>query len=484
MFHHVLSAQQGDAYVVPTLLKLRSRDCIDRLIDALQSAIDRHDVLRTAVLWEELPRAAQVVYRRAELPVHELAFDPSRDAAEQYEEWMRNGSQRLDLRRAPLMQLRVAEDPDSGECHALLQLHHIVGDDLSQEIIISEVMARFKGEPPPQSPPRAFRDHVAQALANARARDSEQFFRDKFADVDETTAPFGLLDTQGDGSRIEEAHHELPGALGESIRAHAKRLSVSTAALFHAAWGLVVAGCSGRDDVVFGTVLLGRLQGDVGAQRVLGMFINTLPLRLRMAGVSAKDLVLHTHGELIGLLEHEQAPLSVARRCSSLPGSTPLFSALLNYRHRAVERAVNWDSIPEIEVVAERDLTNYPFTMSVNDSGAAFSLTAHTDRRIDPKRVNGYLQAALHALTHALEHQPEAIALGLSILPPHERHEVIVAFNATQTDGQPRALVHEVFERRAALDAHAVALLYEGQTVYIRRTERGSKSLGPIPASS
>ena len=93
---------------------------------------------------------------------------------------------------------------------------------------------------------------------------------------------------------------------------------MSAATLFHAAWALVVARTSGRDDVVFGSVLLGRLQGSAGAQRVLGMFINTLPLRLRLQDVTAKELVEQTQRELVELLSHEQASLAVAQRCSGI----------------------------------------------------------------------------------------------------------------------------------------------------------------------
>src|SRR5207237_9018718 len=118
---------------------------------------------------------------------------------------------------------------------------------------------------------------VAQALAYARTHDAETFFRGKLGVIEAPTAPFGLLDVHGDGSRIEEACEDIEPVLAQRARAQARRMSVSAATLFHAAWGLVVAHTSGRDDVVFGSVLLGRLGGSAGAQRILGMFINTLP---------------------------------------------------------------------------------------------------------------------------------------------------------------------------------------------------------------
>ena len=90
--------------------------------------IDRHDILRTAVLWEQLPQPVQVVYRQASLPVEEITLEPDRDPIEQLKERMRPERQRLDLRQAPLLRLQVAADPHSAQWYALLQMHHITCD--------------------------------------------------------------------------------------------------------------------------------------------------------------------------------------------------------------------------------------------------------------------------------------------------------------------------------------------------------------------
>ena len=113
--------------------------------------------------------------------------------------------------------------------------------------------------------------------------ENEAYFRKMLGDVQEPTAPFGLLDVQGDGSGIEEAHLLVDEALAGRLRAHARRLRVSAASLCHLAWAQVLARLCGREDVVFGTVRSGRdLQGGEGADRVVGPFINTLPVRIRV----------------------------------------------------------------------------------------------------------------------------------------------------------------------------------------------------------
>ena len=138
---------------------------------------------------------------------------------------------------------------------------------------------------------------------------------------------------------------------------------MSSATLFHAAWGLVIAHTSAREDVVFGTVLLGRMQASGDWQKTLGVFINTLPLRLSLKSVSAKELVERTQRELIELLNHEQASLAEAQRCSGVPASTPLFTALLNYRHSVPDAQDEWAQAPGIRVLATQERTNYPLSL-------------------------------------------------------------------------------------------------------------------------
>ncbi|PBQ08908.1 hypothetical protein CCL08_25710, partial [Pseudomonas congelans] len=147
--------------------------------------------------------------------------------------------------------------------------------------------------------------------------------------------PFGLQDVQGDGRDIEEAALVVDSRMNLRLRAQARREGVSAASLVHLAWAQVLGRVSNRQDVVFGTVLMGRMQAGEGTNWALGMFINTLPLRVDLAGQGVRDGVKATHARLTALLGHEHASLALAQRCSGVAASTPLFSALLNYRHSA-----------------------------------------------------------------------------------------------------------------------------------------------------
>ena len=197
----------------------------------------------------------------------------------------------------------------------------------------AEVEAHLLGQTDRLPAPLPFRNLVAQARLGVGQQEHEAFFRRMLGDVDEPTAAFGLLDVQGDGSEIEEAHLVLEDALARRLRGNARRLGVSTASLCHLAWARVLSKVSGREDVVFGTVLFGRMQGGEGADRVMGLFINTLPVRIHIGEEGAESSARRTHTLLGELLRHEHASLALAQRCSAVPAPAPLISpALLNYR--------------------------------------------------------------------------------------------------------------------------------------------------------
>ena len=461
LFHHILRPDGGDPYVVPILISLSSPQCLNDLTAALQAVIDRHDVLRTAILWDQLPGPVQVVCRRALLPVQDLILDAGQSSLHRL---MRPEQQRLDLRRAPLMRLQVARTAHETQLFAILQLHHLVCDQKSLNNAIAEIRAHLSGHARALPSPFPYRNHIALSLAYSRTENAQDFFARKLGDCHETTAPFGLTDVHGDLSNIEEASLPLGPGMSEKIRVQARRFGVSTATLFHAAFALVIGCTSARDDVVFGSVLLGRLRGGAGIEKALGMFVNTLPLRLRLRGMSAHDLVSHTHRELTELLGHDQGSLAVAQRCSGLIGATPLFSALLNFRHNGSPTTV-LSLAPGITLAEQKSGSNYPLTLNVDDLGGEFRLVAQTDRRADPTRFARYVATAMSSLSEALEELRQTPALSLPILPKSERHEVLEAFNATQAPYPQQKRIHELFESQARSTPQAVAVIYEGDSL-------------------
>ena len=339
LFHHLLS-QEGDPYLLSSVTEFDTRARLEQYLAALQAVIDRHDILRTAVVWEGLREPVQVVWRHAPLPVEEVELDAEAgDAAEQL--WRRFDPRRyrLDVRRAPLLRACIAEDRARGRWLLLMLMHHLTSDHESLEVLQEEIAAHLRGRESELPAPLPFRNYVAQARLGVSREEHERFFRGMLGDVEEPTAPFGLLDVWGEGHGIGEARLPVAGDLGARLRRRARALGVSAASLCHLAWAQVLARLSGRADVVFGTVLFGRMQGGEGADRVMGPFINTLPVRIGVGEEGVEAAVRRTHALLADLLRHEHASLALAQRCSGVAAPAPLFTSLLNYRHSGGDEA-------------------------------------------------------------------------------------------------------------------------------------------------
>jgi len=457
LFHHMMAAT-SDAYVTPLLFRIASAELLDRLASALQKTVDRQDVLRTLVQWQDLQVPVQVVCRRAHLALRWLDLAAGEDPLAHMQALCAPDRQWMDLGQAPLLQLAAVRDTGSEACYVLVQLHHMVDDATSLQLLMQEVLAHLNGGAELLPPSAPYREFVAHALHQASQGGADDYFRARLADVEDPTAPFNLLDVQGDGGSIEEVRTMLAPDLAGAIRRLARERALSPAAVFHAAWALVVAASCGRDDVVFGTVLSGRLQGTLGAERMLGMFINTLPLRVRLAGADANELIARIHEELLGLLRYEQTSLVRAQRCSGVAAGQPLFSAVLNYRH--AEGSGEAGTVPGIELVGGQERTNYPFGLSVDDLGERFGLNVQVDGAVGAQRVLQYVEMALRSLVQAALANNPLEAVQLQLLPHAERQLLLSDFNAGSAAFERDSCIHTLFERRVRAEPDALALVF------------------------
>ncbi|KAF1006889.1 MAG: Tyrocidine synthase 3 [Luteibacter sp.] len=475
LFHHLLQ-RHGDPYLLSTLLSFASRDRLDAFVDALQAVIDRHDVLRTAVLWDGLPEPVQVVWRNARLEI-ETPDLPSDDRVAALKAHTDPRDHRLDITRVPLMRAVVAHDRQTDRWLLSLLQHHLAMDHVTGDLILEEIGQILDGDEAMLAAPLPFRDFVAQARLGASIQEHESFFQAMLGDVDEPTAPFGLLDVHGDGEDVRESSLRMPSSLCLRLRRQARVLGVSAASLFHWAWAQVLAKTTGREDVVFGTVLFGRLQGGEGADRAMGLFINTLPVRVALGEIGVADGVRATHARLSGLVRHEHAPLAVAQRCSALPSGTPLFSALLNYRHSVDEQGTSPAWMRGAELMSVEERTNYPITLSVDDLGDGFALSAQVVEAVDADRLCVYMLNALTGLADALEHSPSLPSRDIGILGEEERRQVLHGWNDTRhTWNDQGQCIHQLFERQARRTPDATALEYEAQRLSYRElNERANR---------
>ncbi|MGE7994081.1 amino acid adenylation domain-containing protein, partial [Pseudomonas sp. NPDC089554] len=444
LFQHLLQPED-DAYLLRATLAFDSHERLQGFVDAFDQVIARHDILRSAVLWEGLDTPMQVAWRSARLPLTRLA------AGQAFSE------QTLDIRRAPLAQAFVRFDEPCQQWQLQLLHHHLAIDHTTLGLLFGEVRALMLDANHPLPPSVPFQSFVSQAREPHRQARAEAYFQQLLGDIDEPTLPYGLQDTQGNGRENRELQRPLAPALAQRLRQVAKAQGVGVASLFHLAWAMLVGKTSGRDDVVFGTVLYGRFNGGRQAEQALGMFINTLPLRVDLEA-PLNSALQQVHTRLIELLPHEQAPLALAQRCTALSAQTPLFTALLNFRHSQAQTSASPAlDLPGTQVLSSEERSNYPFCLSVDDLGEGFALTAQVHRSVDVEAVMAHMAQALEVLVQALQNTPMTQVCTLDTLPADVRQQVLETFNASERAHPRDTLLHQPFEQQAALHPDAIA---------------------------
>ncbi|SHO57056.1 non-ribosomal peptide synthetase [Vibrio quintilis] len=479
LFHHLMQ-QQGDPYVTRFIQAFDQEADVDAFVAALQHVVSRHDILRTAVVWDGLETPVQVVWRQAPVRLSRLDIAQSDDVLSALQAHFDPAQTRMDVQRAPMIEAYKVADPQQDRWLLCFLLHHLCNDHTTMELLAEEVMLHLSGRADELPVPLPFRNFVAQTTS-AVNRDSHQaYFQALLADRAEPCVAFGVAERDAD-QPIQTTLLNLDDQLAQRLRELARQRRMSVAAIVHLAWALVVRVATGQEDVVFGTVLFGRMAGGEGADRALGMFLNTLPLRLS-PGIFTADEALHqAQQRLAELLDHEHASLAQAQQCSSVSRKATLFNSIVNYRYQGGNQQqpddTGTDALRHTVVYVEEN-TNYPLTLTINDIvGGGFSAEVQADARIGSARVADMFSHALNQLTGALEHTTETPLQQLAILPDSERHQVISGFNQTQTPFPDNQCIHQLFEQTVAAQPHATAVVSEQQSLTYHQLNQQANQL-------
>ncbi|WP_218108365.1 non-ribosomal peptide synthetase, partial [Micromonospora matsumotoense] len=488
---HLLAEGGRDAYVLPTVVRFATRDLLDRFLDALGRIIDRHDIFRTAIVWDGLDAPVQVVWRHAPLPVVEVTVTD----ADPVGELLAVGETAMDLRRAPLIQVHTAALPQGDGCLALVRVHHMVQDHMGLDLLITEVRAVMSGDDSALAPVVPFREFVAQTRTGISDAEHTRYFADLLGDLDEPTIPYGVRDVHSDGVNQRSVRQRLEPALTARLRQVARTLSTSPATLLHVAWARTLAAASGHDDVVFGTVLFGRMNAGVGADRAPGPFINTLPVRLNTGRHDVRNAVTRMRDQLAALLEHEHASLATAQQTSAVPNESPLFTSILNYRHNdnpesSATETVEVGGEDDIAVVFSQENTNYPLAVSVDDDSDTLHLTVEATTPIDAESVVSLLATTTENMVAALEADGEVPLTRVPVLDRAQRSLVLSEWNDTAVSYPAGDTIVSLFARQVAATPDAVAVVFEGVSVSYRELDaragavaRHLRSVGVGPES-
>jgi amino acid adenylation domain-containing protein/non-ribosomal peptide synthase protein (TIGR01720 family) len=468
LFHTVFEPDR-DEYLVQVLCHLDGPLDAAAFAGAWRLAGERHPVLRTSFHWQGLDEPVQRVEAAAE-PAWRHDDWRALTGAEQQRRLdallaadRRRG---FDLTAAPLLRLELLRLGDERRL-LVVTSHHLILDGWSAAALLGEVLTSYAalhaGRSPalPAAPP--FADYLTW-LAGQDQTAAEAWWRLRLRGF---TAPTPLPVDRPAGAVAgppvyAERRQELDAPATAAVIGFARhhRLTVST--LLQGAWGLLLARFAGVRDVVFGLTVAGRPAELPGIERMLGLLINTLPVRVPAA--AARPLLpwlAELQAELVDMRQHEHSALAAVQGWSEIPRGQELFDSIVIFENYPLDRSL-LGRHGELAVGEVRSLerTHYPLTLTVFP-GDRLELQLLFDRRRFDAATAGRLLAHLETLLGSMTAGAAAGDRCLSdlvLLTPSQEQQLLREWNDSGAPMRPDACIHERFARVAARRGDATAV--------------------------
>ncbi|MBW4432012.1 MAG: amino acid adenylation domain-containing protein [Pelatocladus maniniholoensis HA4357-MV3] len=471
LFHSIYTPDSG-VYCTQTLITISSPINIVAFQRAWEKVVERYSVLRTLFLWEKRQQPLQVVRKQVDLPWNYqdwCNFSPT-EQQERLDSLLQTERQTgFQLNQAPLMRCHLIRLSDQ-IYKFLWNRHHIILDGWSLPIIYQEVLTFYTSENQGQScylpPPRPYQDYIVW-LKQQDLSVAENFWR---RTLESFTAPTSLMvdRPQVNGSRVQPTYQEqeihLSRATTQGLQSLGLQYGLTLSTLIQAAWAILLSRYSGESEVLFGVTLSGRPANLPMVENMVGLFINTLPLRV---SIPKSELIIPWLQKLqqkqAELQEYAYSTLAEVQRMSDVPPGVPLFESLVVFENYPMdslsEEPSQLLSVREVENFEE---TNYPLTVAAIPKKELLIKFGYDTNRFTSDtivRMAGHLQTLLTTIVA----NPQQQVAELPLLTQVERHQLLLEWNDIQADYPLDKCLHQLFEDQVERSPNAVAVIFKDQ---------------------
>jgi acyl carrier protein len=347
MLFQTLANPQAPLYIEQSWATLEGYVDVTALAEAWQHALDRHAILRTAFAWESLTEPRQVVFRNVKVPIqwHDWRDIPPAEQHVHLGSFLAEDRRHtFDLTSPPLMRLAIIRTPDDAY-QVVWTHHHLLLDGWSASLLLHEVsgwyVALLHGAEWRADAPQPYRRYVTwvqrQDLAGAEA-----FWRRTLRGFTRPTplgVPANSLDAAGT-ERYAFQKGRLPPAATATLHCLAGDQHLTANTLLQGAWAAVLSRYSGQKDIVFGTTVSGRPPELPGVESMIGLFINTLPLRIHVEPqLSVSSWLQEIQTSHLEARRYEYCSTGQIHQWTEVPGSVPLYESILVFQNFPVASA-------------------------------------------------------------------------------------------------------------------------------------------------
>ena len=474
MLFHCLYAPKSAVYFEQFNCTLHGTLDVEAFSRAWQKVVDRYSVLRTSFIWDRREKPLQIVQRRVKLPLaqHDWRGLEKSQQQEKLEQLIQaDRAQGFDLSRAPLMRQALIRLRDDAY-QFLWSRSQLLVDGWSNPLILRDVFAYYEayrqGQALELTPPRPYQDYI-RWLQRQDMTQAERYWR-RVLEGFRAPTPLGMDRISALPVKVEPGYDEqrltLSSATTAGLQALTRKHQLTLNTLAQAAWALLLSHYSGEEDVLFGGVVSGRPSELAGSETMVGLFINTLPVRVQVpAAMSVLPWLRKLQEAQVEARQYEYSPLVQVQGWSDVPRGMSLFESILVFENYPVSVAAeqgNGDADLHIGAAVSTERTNYPLTVMVGVGGALSLRILYERARFEAPAIRRMLEHVQNLL-EGIAADPEQRLSRLPLLSRVERERLLIEFNQTRVVYPSERCVHELFEEQVGKTSSAVAVVFGDQ---------------------
>ena len=482
---HTLSSPDSGVYFVQLQCSLMGHFDIVAFENAWRQVVARHAALRTSFHWENLEKPLQVVHQEVKLPLRQQDWRGIAPAEQQkrLETLLESDRHKgFDLSQPPLLRLSLIQLTDYSY-QFVWSKHHLILDGWSTALVLKEFSELYEALSHNQDkslvPSRSYGEYIGWVQQQDLSK-AETFWRRVLSGIKAPTPLIKLnidkFSSQED--RYDEQFLKLSTETTAALQSLAKQRRLTLNTLVQGAWAVLLSRYSGDEEVVYGNTVSGRPADLVGIGSMVGMFINTLPVRVKVdAEQSLVSWLKQLQAQLAEMRQYEYSPLVEVKRWSEAPQSLPLFESIIVFENYPVSQVIQAQKTNlEVQDVSSVERTNYPLTVMVLPGlELELRISYQCSRFVATtiSRMLGHFQVLLQGMVT----NPAMLLKDLPLLTQAEKHQLLREWNNTQADYPQDQCVHQLFEAQAEKTPDAIAVVFETQQLTYRELNQRANRL-------
>ncbi|MBY8914907.1 non-ribosomal peptide synthetase, partial [Bacillus sp. YC2] len=467
MLFHSLLDQDSRAYFEQAVFTINGRLHRERFQKSIDAIFDRYDIFRTTFIHKNVAKPRQVVLKSRPSRIQFVDISHLDEKAQEMfaDEFRKEDKDKgFDLQSDPLMRVSILKKaPDRYVC--VWSHHHILMDGWCFGIVMKEFLNIYQslgeGQLPSLEPVQPYGKYIKWLMRQDR-KEAEAFWKKRLLDVQQTASlPKRSSSSKGE---LQQAAFTISEEQTNGLKNIASKAGATLNTVFQALWGVLLQRVSRCDDAVFGSVISGRPSDLAGVEKMVGLFINTVPVRVKSGSFSFLELVSHLQNETLKAEAYSYYPLYDIQAQSAL--KQKLFDHIIVFENVPAQREIEGMSQAgafdfSVEDFTMEEVTNYGCSIKVIP-GSSLYVRLNFDIGVYDPAIMEKTETYLRHMISSVIADPEIRASQISLLDENDARNMLATFNKTEAHDPPAPTLHTLFTRRAALSPQLPALRFSG----------------------